>query len=56
MVTLKTIHHEGWTFFTPLKSNHKVSLRKETGYMSLKDIDWRTKDLKRGIFVTLKFS
>jgi hypothetical protein len=29
---LKLIHRSGWTFYTTLKSNRKVSLSKETGY------------------------
>jgi Transposase DDE domain len=51
---LKTIHNEGWTFFTTLKSNRKVSLSKETGYISLKDIVWRMEDIQKGIPIKLK--
>lgn len=51
---LKTIHFEGWTFFTTLKSNRKVSLSKETGYVNLEDIHWRLEDIQNGIVVKLK--
>lgn len=51
---LKMIHRENWTFFTTLKSNRKVSLSKETGYIHLKDIVWEAKDIEQGIVVKLK--
>jgi hypothetical protein len=51
---LKTIHNEGWTFFTTLKSNRKVSLSKEAGYVNLPDIVWRMEDIQNGIVVKLK--
>ncbi|NVO31276.1 transposase [Hymenobacter sp. P5342] len=35
---LKLIHRAGWTFFTTLKSNRLVSVRKETGFQALLDV------------------
>lgn len=54
VINLKTIHAEGWIFFTTLKSNRKVSLSKETGYVNLEDIVWRMEDLQTGITVKLR--
>ena len=51
---LKAVHNEGWTFFTTLKSNHKVSLSKETGYVNLPDVVWRMEDIQNGMVVKLK--
>ena len=51
---LKAIHNEGWTFFTTLKSNRKVSSSKETGYVNLPDIVWRMEDIQNGMVVKLK--
>lgn len=51
---LKLVHRLGWTFFTTLKSNRKVSLSKETGYVHLQDIAWTDQQLQQGIEVKLK--
>lgn len=51
---IKTIHRAGWTFFTTLKSNRKVSLSKETGYVHLQDIVWNIENIQNGIEVKLK--
>lgn len=36
---LKVIHRADWTFFTTLKSNRLVSVRKETGYQALDTLE-----------------
>jgi hypothetical protein len=59
VANLKTIHSQGWTFFTTqqgllLKSNRKVSLSIETGYINLKDIVWRMQDIRNAMVVKLK--
>ena len=36
---LKKIHRAGWTFFTTLKSNRKVSVDKDVGYQSLLSLE-----------------
>ena len=51
---LKLIHRSGWTFFTTLKSNRKVSLSKETGYQDLEEIEWTPETLRSGQLVRLK--
>lgn len=56
---LKLIHRSGWTFFTtpqrrPQKSNRKVSLSKEQGYIHLDEIVWNQKTLQTGIMVKLQ--
>ncbi len=51
---LKLIHRRKWTFFTTLKSNRLVSLRKEQGYIHLAEIDWTPERLSQGIVVKLK--
>lgn len=51
---LKLIHRSQWTFFTSLKSNRKVSVCKEQGYIDLKDLVWDEKSLQRGILVKLQ--
>jgi hypothetical protein len=51
---LKLIHRQGWTFFTTLKSNRKVSLSIETGYQHLQDIVFDEKTLVNGLLVKLK--
>lgn len=35
---LKLIHRHGWTFFTTLKSNRKVSMSRQTGYQHLHEL------------------
>lgn len=51
---LKLIHRSGWTFFTTLKSNRKVSLSKETGYQDLTVIEWTPETLISGQQVRIK--
>ncbi len=51
---LKLIHRSGWTFFTTLKSNRKVSLSKETGYQHLEEIEWDAETLRSGQLVRLR--
>lgn len=51
---LKLVHRAGWTFFTTLKSNRKVSLSKEGGYIDLYAIAWTMEGLQNGILVHLK--
>jgi len=54
VANLKLIHRSGWTFFTTLKSNRKVSLSKGEGYMTLQGIDWTMERLQNGVLVKLK--
>ncbi len=51
---LKMIHRSGWTFYTNLKSNRKVSITKEIGYQNLEDIEWSREELLSGKLVRLK--
>ena len=51
---LKLIHRSGWTFYTTLKSNRKVSLSKETGYQDLSEIEWTPETLISGQLVRIK--
>jgi hypothetical protein len=51
---LKLIHRSGWTFFTTLKSNRKVSLSKETGYQDLEAIEWTKETLISGHLVRIR--
>lgn len=51
---LKLIHRSGWTFFTTLKSNRKVSLSKETGYQHLEEIECEADTLRSGQLVRLR--
>ena len=51
---LKLIHRSGWTFFTTLRSNRKVSLSKETGYQNLEEIQWTRETLISGQLVRIK--
>lgn len=51
---LKLIHRSGWTFYTTLKSNRKVSLSKETGYQDLEEIEWTKESLISGQLVRIK--
>jgi hypothetical protein len=51
---LKLIHRSGWTFYTTLKSNRKVSLSKETGYQDLEEIEWTQETLRSGQLVRIK--
>lgn len=51
---LKLIHRHGWTFFTTLKSNRKVSVDRDIGYQNLDDLVWDKKSLVTGLLVKLK--
>lgn len=51
---LKLIHRSGWTFYTNLKSNRKVSLSKEMGYQNLEEIEWTPERLISGQVVKIK--
>ena len=51
---LKLIHRSGWTFFTTLKSNRKVSLSKETGYQNLEEIEWTPETLISGQLMRIR--
>jgi hypothetical protein len=51
---LKLIHRSGWTFYTNLKSNRKVSITKEVGYQHLEEIQWSREELISGKLVRLK--
>ncbi len=51
---LKLIHRSGWTFFTTLKSNRKVSLSKETGYQHLEEIEWDVDTLRSGQLIRIR--
>ena len=51
---LKLIHRSGWTFYTTLKSNRKVSLSKETGYQDLEEIEWTRETIISGQLVRIK--
>jgi hypothetical protein len=51
---LKLIHRNGWTFYTNLKSNRKVSIDKETGYQDLSEIEYSQEELISGKLVRLK--
>jgi hypothetical protein len=51
---LKSVHRSGWTFYTNLKSNRKVSITKEQGYQDLSEIDWTPEELISGKSARLK--
>lgn len=51
---LKLVHRSGWTFYTNLKSNRKVSITKETGYQHLEEIEWSREELISGKLVRIK--
>jgi hypothetical protein len=51
---LKLIHRMNRFFVTTLKSNRKVTLSKESGYVHLQDIPWSAEQLAQGILVKLK--
>jgi hypothetical protein len=51
---LKLIHRHGWTFFTTLKSNRKVSVSRETGYQSLHELVFDGPSLVKGLVIKLK--
>ena len=51
---LKFIHRLGRYFVTTLKSNRKVSLSKESGYIHLEEIEWTPDRLQGGVTIKLK--
>ena len=51
---LKMIHRSGWTFYTNLKSNRKVSITKEVGYQHLEELEWSREELISGKVVRIK--
>jgi len=51
---LKMIHRSGWTFYTNLKSNRKVSITKEVGYQHLEELEWNQEEKISGKLVRLK--
>ncbi len=51
---LKLIHRAGWTFFTTLKSNRQVSVRKEDGYASLEHLAPPAGGWSKGLEVRLQ--
>lgn len=51
---LKFIHRLGRYFITTVKSNRKVSVSKETGYVHLEDLPWDAKAYRNGMLVKLK--
>ncbi len=51
---LKLIHRMNRFFVTTLKSNRRVTLSKESGYVHLQDIAWSAQQLAQGILVKLK--
>lgn len=51
---LKSVHRSGWTFYTNLKSNRKVSLTKEKGYQDLTEIEWTHEEKISGKLVRIK--
>ena len=51
---LKLVHRSGWTFYTNLKSNRKVSITKEVGYQDLEEIEWTHEELISGKSVRIK--
>jgi hypothetical protein len=51
---LKLIARNGWTFFTTLKSNRKVSVSRETGYQHLDELAYDDGTLVTGLVIKLK--
>jgi hypothetical protein len=51
---LKLIHRSGWTFFTTLKSNRKVSLSRAIGYQNLDEVIFDEHALMQGLVVKLQ--
>jgi hypothetical protein len=54
VANLKYIHRQGRIFVTTLKSNRKVSLSPDEGYIHLDAIDWTPDRLQFGVSVKLK--
>jgi hypothetical protein len=51
---LKLVYALKRTFYTTLKSNRRVSLSKEDGYVYLDDLEWTPERLQFGVVVKLK--
>ncbi len=51
---LKLIHRLNRYFITTLKSNRKVSITKEGGYVSLLELEWSEEQLNQGQVIKLK--
>jgi hypothetical protein len=51
---LKLLHRMNLYFVTNLKSNRKVTLSKESGYVHLQDIVWTAEQLVSGIVIKVK--
>ena len=51
---LKLVHRLGCIFYTTLKSNRRVSLSKEDGYIGLEEIDWTPERQHKGVLVRLQ--
>lgn len=51
---LKLIHRLGRHFITTVKSNRKVSISKEAGYVNLEDLPWDEHSYRYGMLVKLK--
>lgn len=51
---LKMIHRSGWTFYTNVKSNRKVSVKREAGYQHLDELQWSREEVVSGKLVRLK--
>lgn len=51
---LKLMARHGWTFFTTLKSNRKVSVSRETGYRNLDELVFDDQSLVAGLVIKLK--
>lgn len=51
---LKMIHRSGWTFYTNLKSNRKVSITRETGYQDLSELEWTAEEKISGKLVRIR--
>lgn len=51
---LKLVHRSGWTFYTNIKSNRKVSITKEVGYQHLEELEWTREELISGKLVRIK--
>lgn len=50
----KLVHRLGLIFFTTLKSNRRVSVSKEAGYVHLDEVTWTAEQLANGQMVKLK--
>ncbi len=51
VANLKLVHRLGLRFFTTLKSNRRVSLTSESGYVHLETLTWSDEQLQQGISV-----